>query len=60
MFHASDNERTLKVVVINDTAARQYWPNEDAVGKVSLMCQPPINSDPAGRVNDPISALRNE
>jgi putative ABC transport system permease protein len=33
LFDASDNERTPKVVVINETAARQYWPNEDPVGK---------------------------
>ncbi len=29
----SDNERSLPVVVINETMARQYWPGEDAVGK---------------------------
>jgi putative ABC transport system permease protein len=29
----SDNERSMPVVMINETMARQYWPGEDAVGK---------------------------
>ena len=33
LFDASDDERTPKVVIINQAAARQYWPNEDPVGK---------------------------
>ncbi len=33
LFNSSDDERTPKVVVINETAARRYWPNEDPVGK---------------------------
>ena len=33
LFDASDDERTPKVVIVNEKAARQYWPNEDPVGK---------------------------
>jgi len=33
LFDASDDERTPKVVIVNERAARQYWPNEDPVGK---------------------------
>jgi len=32
-FNDSDNEQALSVVIINETMARQYWPNEDAMGK---------------------------
>ena len=33
LFNSFDDERTRKVVVINQTAARRYWPNQDPVGK---------------------------
>jgi len=29
----ADNESATGVVIINDTLARRYWPNEDALGK---------------------------
>ena len=32
-FSAADNEGSLPVAIINEAAARQYWPNEDAMGK---------------------------
>jgi putative ABC transport system permease protein len=31
-FSRADNERSLPVVVINETAARNYWPDGDALG----------------------------
>jgi putative ABC transport system permease protein len=33
LFDSRDNQHTPKVVIINETAARRYWPNEDAIGK---------------------------
>lgn len=32
-FDDRDNQRTPKVVIINQTAARRYWPNDNPVGK---------------------------
>lgn len=32
-FTPSDNEGSLPVAIINEAAARQYWPNEDAMGR---------------------------
>jgi len=32
-FSAGDRTGTLPVVVLNELAARQYWPNESAIGK---------------------------
>jgi putative ABC transport system permease protein len=32
-FTASDTENSTRVIVINDSMARRYWPNEDPVGK---------------------------
>ncbi len=33
MFDSRDNQHTPKVAIINDTAARRYWPDENPVGK---------------------------
>jgi predicted permease len=32
-FDKSDNAQSLPVAIINETMARQYWPNENALGK---------------------------
>jgi len=32
-FNDSDGEHTPKVAIINEATARQFWPNEDPVGK---------------------------
>jgi putative ABC transport system permease protein len=32
-FEASDNEQAPLVCIVDETLARQYWPNEDAIGK---------------------------
>jgi putative ABC transport system permease protein len=32
-FTWADNDGSLPVAIINEAAARQYWPNEDAMGK---------------------------
>jgi putative ABC transport system permease protein len=33
LFDNRDNQHTPKVVIINETAARRYWPNQDPIGK---------------------------
>jgi putative ABC transport system permease protein len=33
LFDSRDNQHTPKVVIINRTAARRYWPNDDPIGK---------------------------
>lgn len=35
-FAWSDGPRSQKVIVINESAARVYWPGEDAVGKILM------------------------
>jgi len=32
-FTAQDNEQSIPVVIVNETMAREYWPNGDAVGR---------------------------
>ena len=32
-FTAQDNEQAMAVAIINETMAREYWPNGDAVGR---------------------------
>jgi putative ABC transport system permease protein len=33
VFDSRDNQHTPKVVIINETAARRYWPGENPIGK---------------------------
>ena len=33
LFDSRDNQHTPKVAIINETAARRYWPNENPVGR---------------------------
>jgi putative ABC transport system permease protein len=33
LFDGRDNQQTPKVVIINETAARRYWPNDNPIGK---------------------------
>ena len=33
LFDSRDNQHTPKVVIINQTAARRYWPNDNPIGK---------------------------
>jgi putative ABC transport system permease protein len=32
-FNEGDNEQAISVAIINETMVRQYWPNEEAIGK---------------------------
>jgi putative ABC transport system permease protein len=32
-FESGDTERSLPVAIINETMAREYWPNDDPIGK---------------------------
>ena len=32
-FNEGDNEQAISVAIINERMARQYWPNEEAIGK---------------------------
>jgi putative ABC transport system permease protein len=33
LFDSRDNQKTPKVVIINQTAARRYWPHENPIGR---------------------------
>jgi putative ABC transport system permease protein len=41
-FTAADNAQAPKVIIVNETLARRYWPNENPVGKhIAIGRQPP-------------------
>jgi putative ABC transport system permease protein len=33
LFNDGDNERSMRVVIINETMAREFWPGEEVLGK---------------------------
>jgi putative ABC transport system permease protein len=39
-FTEGDNDQAIKVAIINETMARQFWPGEDALGKRFTMDDP--------------------
>jgi putative ABC transport system permease protein len=39
-FAESDNDQAVKVAIVNETMARQFWPGEDALGKRFTMDDP--------------------
>jgi putative ABC transport system permease protein len=39
-FSDADNEQSIKVAIINETMAREYWPGEDPLGKRFTMDDP--------------------
>ena len=43
-FRSSDGANTEGVVIINESLARRYWPNEDAVGKKIRLLFPPTRT----------------
>ena len=58
-FNASDTASTTKVIVINNSMAQEYWPNEDPIGKRLTMLNwgPPLTGEIVGVVGDVKDAL---
>lgn len=52
VFTAQDQVNTPPVVVINETMARRFWPNEDPVGKSVTMREPTLTATVIGVVGD--------
>jgi len=44
-FTAQDNEQSMPVAIVNETMAREYWPNGDAVGRRFTLGDP-TDDDP--------------
>jgi predicted permease len=45
-FNDADNEQAVRVAIINETMARQYWPGEDPLGKRFKLGDPADNELP--------------
>jgi len=45
-FTDADNEQSVKVAIINETMARQYWPGQDPMGKRFKLGDPEDNEVP--------------
>ena len=56
-FSDQDDQRGAAVAIINETFARQFFPNEDPVGKTIRML-PPLNLLPADSPLDQFAPLR--
>ena len=56
-FSSRDREGQPKVVVINETAAKRFWPNEDAVGKRIAVGQGGFRDGEEGRILCAVSAF---
>jgi putative ABC transport system permease protein len=52
LFAESDREGTPPVVVINETMARRFWPNEDALGQRIVIRNQQFPREIVGVVND--------
>jgi putative ABC transport system permease protein len=48
VFTEHDNTQAPKVVIVNEVMARQYWPNENAIGKHVLVGRGPALSEVVG------------
>jgi putative ABC transport system permease protein len=51
-FTEADNARTAKVVVVNETFSRTFWPNQDPVGKHIIVGRGPTPSEVVGVAAD--------
>jgi putative ABC transport system permease protein len=51
-FTEADNAQAPKVLIVNETFARHYWPNENPVGKHIIMGRGPGPSEVVGVASD--------
>lgn len=51
-FSEADNAQAPKVVIVNDSFARRYWPNQNAIGKHIIVGRGPAPSEVAGVAAD--------
>jgi putative ABC transport system permease protein len=51
-FTDADNAQAPKVIIVNETLARRYWPNQNAVGKHILIGRMPAASEIVGVAAD--------
>ena len=51
-FTAGDNAQSPKVVIVNESFARQFWPNENPIGKRIVVGRGPAASEVVGESAD--------
>ena len=51
-FNEADNATAPKVILVNETLARRYWPNQNAVGKHILIGRQPAPAEIVGVTAD--------
>ncbi len=51
-FTASDTARTPKVVIVNETFARHFWPDQNPLGKHIVVGRGPVSSEVVGVAAD--------
>jgi len=51
-FTSADNAQAPKVVIVNETFARQFWPNQNPLGKHIIVGRGPVASEVIGMAAD--------
>jgi putative ABC transport system permease protein len=51
-FTSADNSQAPKVVIVNETFARQFWPNQNPLGKHIIVGRGPVASEVIGMAAD--------
>ena len=51
-FTDADNAQTPKVVIVNETCARRFWPNQNPVGKTIVVGRGPVAAEVVGVAAD--------
>ena len=51
-FTDADNAQAPKVIIVNETFARQYWPNQNPIGKHVIVGRGPAPSEVVGMAGD--------